>query len=369
MFSIIKRRAAIVPMTFAVVLAFAFGAPTAAQHPRPTADGDTASVSSVLAHRAAGAADEAAALSLRAIVISGIARWHDGTPVENAVIVSSAGGNAVSAPDGSFTLAVDVPGEAGSVGVTAVATLGGVNYTAGRLVECRPGEVRIDLGGIRLDPAAECEPAWVPMFGQEPGMSSLVLALTVFDDGSGPALYAGGQFTTAGGVSANRIARWDGQSWSALGTGMNERVYALTVFDDGSGPALYAGGTFTTAGGVSAIRIARWDGQAWSALGSGMNDSVHALTVFDDGSGPALYAGGAFITSPAGDSYLAKWQGCAGTPCYADCNGDGNVNTLDFLCYLNRYVTGDPAADCNGDTLVNTLDFVCFLNAYTAGCP
>ena len=35
-------------------------------------------------------------------------------------------------------------------------------------------------------------------------------------DGS---LYAGGGFTTAGGVAANNIAKWDGttSSWSALG--------------------------------------------------------------------------------------------------------------------------------------------------------
>jgi len=32
--------------------------------------------------------------------------------------------------------------------------------------------------------------------------------MTVFDDGSGPALYAGGFFTQAGGVPVNYIARW-----------------------------------------------------------------------------------------------------------------------------------------------------------------
>lgn len=37
-------------------------------------------------------------------------------------------------------------------------------------------------------------------------------ALTVFRVGSGPRLYAGGDFTTAGGVAAS-IARWDGSSW------------------------------------------------------------------------------------------------------------------------------------------------------------
>jgi hypothetical protein len=35
-------------------------------------------------------------------------------------------------------------------------------------------------------------------------------------------------------------------------------VFALTVFDDGTGPALYAGGTFNSAGGVPASRIAAW---------------------------------------------------------------------------------------------------------------
>ena len=44
------------------------------------------------------------------------------------------------------------------------------------------------------------------------------------------------------------------------------RVNALAV----SGTNLYAGGYFTTAGGVPANNIAKWDGSAWSALGSGM---------------------------------------------------------------------------------------------------
>ena len=48
------------------------------------------------------------------------------------------------------------------------------------------------------------------------------------------------------------------QTWSALGSGMDGYdVYALAV--DASGN-LYAGGNFTTAGGVSANRIAKWDG-------------------------------------------------------------------------------------------------------------
>jgi hypothetical protein len=141
-----------------------------------------------------------------------------------------------------------------------------------------------------------------------------VRGLTVFDDGGGSALYAGGFFPTAGGVTVFGIAKWDGSSWSAVGSGVNSDVLALTVFDDGGGPALYAGGAFTWAGGVAANRIAKWDGSSWASTGSGMDLSVRALTVFDPGGDPSLYAGGSFaIAIDSGDSFLAKW-GCDTTP-------------------------------------------------------
>ena len=145
------------------------------------------------------------------------------------------------------------------------------------------------------------------------GTNDDVLALGVFDDGSGPALYAGGTFTSAGGGTANHIARWDGSSWTDLGGvsgGGETSVRALAAFDDGLGPRLFVGGNFTVAGGVAARRIARWNGASWSALGGGVDGWVEDLAVHDDGAGPALFVGGRFIGSPAGDSHLAKW-GCA----------------------------------------------------------
>jgi hypothetical protein len=122
---------------------------------------------------------------------------------------------------------------------------------------------------------------------------------------SGTNLYAGGEFTNAGGVSANYIAKWDGSAWSALGSGMND-VLALVV----SGADLYAGGGFTNAGGVPANSIAKWDGSAWSALGSWTNVDVafYALAV----SGSDLYVGGNFTTvSGVPANYIAKWDGSA----------------------------------------------------------
>jgi len=54
--------------------------------------------------------------------------------------------------------------------------------------------------------------------------------------------------------------------------------------------------------------------------------------------------------------------------CPGDFNGDTVVNSLDFVAFLNAYVSSDPEADFNGDTVVNSLDFVAFLNAFAAGC-
>jgi hypothetical protein len=137
-----------------------------------------------------------------------------------------------------------------------------------------------------------------------------VYALATFDLGGGPALYAGGNFTSAGGVPANYIAKWNGSNWSAVGAGTNGFVNTFAVADVAGGPALYVGGHFTTAGGVSAHSIAKWNGTVWSSLGAGTDLEVRALARFNDGSGSALYAGG-FFTTAGGSSakYIAKWNG------------------------------------------------------------
>jgi hypothetical protein len=141
------------------------------------------------------------------------------------------------------------------------------------------------------------------MSGEYPDSASVV-ALAI----SGSGLFAGGDFTMAGGVSATNIAKWNGSSWSALGLGLGpDRVQALAV----SGTNLYAGGRFTTAGGNPANFVAKWDGNSWSTLGSGMDGRVHppdvtALAV----SGSDLYAGGWFeIAGGMQVNLIAKWNG------------------------------------------------------------
>lgn len=141
------------------------------------------------------------------------------------------------------------------------------------------------------------------------GTNGRILSLYSFDDGSGPALYVGGDFTEAGGFSVNRIARWNGQAWSALGGGMNGRVNSLCSHDDGAGPALYAAGAFVAANGHTIKRIAKWNGSDWLSLQSGLNESAQSLCEYNDGTGPALFVAGRFLT--AGGIYtgsFARWK-------------------------------------------------------------
>jgi hypothetical protein len=81
-------------------------------------------------------------------------------------------------------------------------------------------------------------------------------------------VYAGGEFTTAGDDSASMVAVWDvGLSeWIALqaaaGQGANSDVHSLALDDS----VLYLGGDFTSAGGVAADKVARWTWDAPTAV-------------------------------------------------------------------------------------------------------
>jgi hypothetical protein len=170
------------------------------------------------------------------------------------------------------------------------------------------------------------------------GMNDVVNALAVDLSGN---LYAGGTFTSAGDISANRVARWNGTTWSRLGSlssnGVNGSVSSLAVDLSGN---LYAGGAFTSASGISANRVARWNGSTWSALVSGasngVNGNVNALTVDLSNN---IYAGGTFTTAgQVNANNIARWNGTAWS--VLDTGLNANVTALTVDLSNNIYAGG-----------------------------
>jgi len=119
-------------------------------------------------------------------------------------------------------------------------------------------------------------------------------------------VYAGGEFQNASGnPNATNIAKWNGTTWTELGSGLNGQVFSIVI----NRGEVFAGGGFTNAGGIpGANGIARWDGEKWNALGEGLF-FVTTIAVAESG----IYAGGVFENAgndPDADK-IARWDGSA----------------------------------------------------------
>ena len=118
---------------------------------------------------------------------------------------------------------------------------------------------------------------------------------------SGGNIYVGGSFTQVGGVTAYRIAKWDGSSWTACGS-VNGDVYSIVAV---SPTEVYIGGAFTKSidadpelpgGSVAYNRIAKWNGTTLSAMtgsATGVNGTIYSMAI----SGSTLTIGGDFTTA------------------------------------------------------------------------
>jgi len=129
-------------------------------------------------------------------------------------------------------------------------------------------------------------------------------ALAVYDG----ALYLAGDFDYVHGHPFAGIARWDGTSWSSVGSGLSGGLSGkptprcMVTTADG----LIVAGDFSTAGGTAAANIARWDGSSWHPVGSGLPGDVWSILA----DGETLYAG---VASGFDGSDVYRWSSSSWT--------------------------------------------------------
>jgi hypothetical protein len=171
-----------------------------------------------------------------------------------------------------------------------------------------------------------------------------VLDLIVFQG----ELYATGDFASSGEEAVNGIARWDGSTWRPLEGGLalgtfRPRGVCMAIYRD----ELIVGGNFDTAGGVSAKNIARWDGETWHPLGdtsSFGSVGVGCLCVHDG----ALVVGGDLGTT-SGNRFVnfGRWDGETWTALAPRRIFQAPADMLSYAGQL--YVTGNSFVDERDD--------------------
>jgi hypothetical protein len=137
-------------------------------------------------------------------------------------------------------------------------------------------------------------------------------------------LVVGGTFSSIGGKTASHVARWDGTSWNAMGSGIGgPSSFTVHSFAELNG-RLYAGGSFTKQGGSPGQNVLRWNGLQWLQLqGGGLDGWVHDMEVLPS-TNSILMVGGFLTTmgSPVKYSvHMALWSEGGGAEGIPFCTG------------------------------------------------
>jgi hypothetical protein len=150
-------------------------------------------------------------------------------------------------------------------------------------------------------------------------------------------LYTAGSFTDAN--NKQYVAKWDGTTWSTLGTGSNAlnangSIYALCVDPSGN---VYVAGSFKNAS--TKQYVAKWNGTVWVQLGgdflSGSISDISSLAADANGN---IYAAGTF-TNANGKNYVAKWDGTAWSQVGGDIPSTSSISTMCLDQSGNVYVS------------------------------
>jgi len=160
-----------------------------------------------------------------------------------------------------------------------------------------------------LAQSAGCEASWIQ--NNPSGEGSVTCVATAMNGD----LLVAGRFTSVGGVAANNIARWDGLTWHALGSGIQvpypgSRISRLTSLPGGT---IVAAGKFICLDDCSQPvgGVFRWDGTSWAPLGVGGPRDAYAMLRLRNGD---LFVGGGLRSTGTSISQCAaRWDGVSWT--------------------------------------------------------
>lgn len=120
------------------------------------------------------------------------------------------------------------------------------------------------------------------------------------------AIDSGNRLIAGSTAAAAVLRRWDGSSWTTLGTATGTSIFVVTVMPSGD---YLVGGNFSVLGGVTAAKIARYNGSTFVTLGSGLaGGDVYSISITSSG---LILVTGSF-TSASGltlSDRLAFWNG------------------------------------------------------------
>jgi trimeric autotransporter adhesin len=151
----------------------------------------------------------------------------------------------------------------------------------------------------------------------------------------GKNLYMGGNFTKINDETETRgVAKYDGTKITAIDGQFDRAILSMTWLNG----KLYAGGIFNAYGDDQVNKVAVWDGTSWSEAGNGgLNASVSRLT----NDGTSVYASGKF--SIDGSQGIAKYDGSKWTS-FAKTNGE----TFDISYYEGTFGIAGEFTKING---------------------
>jgi hypothetical protein len=171
-------------------------------------------------------------------------------------------------------------------------------------------------GGTTASGVARWSKADQTWYALSSGLGTNGYGLAVVIDANDDAII-GGSFQLAGGTAACGIVRWDksASTFVSLSSGIPGEVTCLAISPCNT---LYAGGNYTEAGGTPASRMSSFANGTFTALSSGLNDVPYAIAVAANAevyvTGPFTQAGGTSVSMATrwadGTFYTMGTTGC-----------------------------------------------------------